>query len=290
MSLSPAHAVRGGGGVKSSTCLIEHNDGANLLHPAKLRPSGMAEGRRYSEEEVRAILERALARSHTTSSGVSHDDLLAAASEVGISREDIERAAVEVSEGRDEREARAHILARRRRGFSSHLWAFLGVNVFLIAINLLTTPAILWSAFPLLGWGLGLFFHARAAFSKEVSEGAVRREVERRVKARKKQRKLEEEERRRAEKQNSKMGNLERGASELGSAVQEGVGLLLSRLADEIREETSRERRRRGGVRVAGQEGGRQRFDFDASDAEAEDEAEAEEEEEEERRGRRRKR
>ncbi|MBL9022244.1 MAG: 2TM domain-containing protein [Myxococcales bacterium] len=251
----------------------------------------MAQGRRYSEEEVRAILERALTRSQSSSSGVSHDDLLAAASEVGIAREDIERAAVEVSEGRDEREARAHILARRKRGFSSHLWAFLGVNVFLLAINLLTTPAILWAAFPLLGWGLGLFFHARAALSKEVSEGAVRREVERRVKARKKQRKLEEEERRRAEKQSSKVGKLERGAAELGSAVQEGVGLLLSRLADEIREETSKERRKRGGVRVAGQDGDRQRIDFDSEDPFAEQaEAEAEEEDEEERRGRRRKR
>lgn len=251
----------------------------------------MAEGRQYSEDEVKAILERALARSRDKSAGVSHDELLAAASEVGISREDIERAAVEVSEGRDEREARAHILASRRRGFSSHLWAFLGVNVFLLAINLLTTPAILWFLFPLLGWGLGLFFHARAALSKEVAERAIRREVERRVKARKKQRKLEEEERRRAEKTNGKSSSFERGAAELGAAVEEGVGVLLSKLADEIREGTKGAKRKDGrrgrsadGVRVADQAPD---SDMRDSDEDWRAEAEAEAEEEASRRGRR---
>jgi len=243
----------------------------------------MPEGRRYTEDEVRAILERALTRSRSPSSGMSHDELVAAAAEIGISATDIARAADEVEGGRDEREARAHILDVRRRGFSAHLWAFLGVNVFLLAINLLTTPAILWFVFPLLGWGLGLFFHARVGLSKQVSDGAVRREVERRVKARKKQKKREDDERRKEDKERKKLPEnataFERGAAELGSAVEEGGGVLMSKLAEEIRGGTGKPKRSKDGVRVAGldrDDEQRRERDSDA-DLQAEAEAEAEE-------------
>jgi hypothetical protein len=238
----------------------------------------MAEGRRYSEDEVHAILERALRK--RTGSGMTHDELVAAASEVGISTGDLERAAQELEEGRDEREARARILAARRRGFAPHAWAYVGVNLFMIALNLIVTPGVLWSVLPALGWGIGLFFHARAAFSKEVSEKAIRREVERVTRARRKERKRVEEERRAAEKRERQerkddQSAFERGAAELGSAVEEGVGKLLSKLADEIRYGTS-EGKRDGGVRVAG--GQPSRVHEDDDDAQAEEEAEAEEE------------
>lgn len=248
----------------------------------------MSEGRRYTEDEVQAILERALRRTHK--SGVTHDELVEAATEVGISRDDLERAALELDEGRDEREARAKILKERRAGFAGHAWAYAGVNLFLLAINLITTPSILWFVFPLLGWGLGLFFHARVGLSKQVSDRAIRREVEKVEKARKKERKRLEEERRaeekaRGKKREGERGAFEKGAAELGSAVEEGVGLLMSKLADEIRGAKG-EPSRREGVRVAdgdGRAADRRRHDDDELA-----EAEAEEEEEAERRRRRR--
>jgi hypothetical protein len=243
----------------------------------------MAEGRRYTDDEVRTILERALKRTHKA--GVSHDELVAAAGEVGLSREDIERAAAELDEGRDEREARAKILKARRAGLAGHAWAYAGVNLFLVAINLITTPSILWFVFPLLGWGLGLFFHARAGLSKEVSERAIRKEVEKVNKERKKERKRLEEERRAEEKERKKKRDVERssfekGAAELGSAVEEGVGMLMSKLAEEIR--GARETARRDNVRVAGDvapdSDRRRREDDERAEAEAEEEAEAERE------------
>jgi hypothetical protein len=135
----------------------------------------MSTERRYSEQEVRAILERALR--HDPTDGLSHADLLDAAGEAGISRDAVEQAALEVEATRGLELARERIIARRRAGFFSHLWAYIGVQIFLIAINLLTSPQHLWFVFPLLGWGLGLFFSARHGLSKEVSERQLQREI-----------------------------------------------------------------------------------------------------------------
>lgn len=135
----------------------------------------MSSERRYSEQEVRAILERASRQD--TSDGLSHSDLLDAAGEAGISRDAVEQAALDVEASRGRELARERIIARRRTGFFSHLSAYLAVQIFLIAINLLTSPQYLWFVFPLLGWGLGLFFSARHGLSKEVSERQVDREI-----------------------------------------------------------------------------------------------------------------
>jgi 2TM domain-containing protein len=137
----------------------------------------MANERRYSDREVRTILERAA--KHEPSDGLSHEDLLAAAREAGISTDAVEQAAQELDRLQAWDEARERIIARRRSGFFSHLWAFLGVQLFLLALNLLTTPGYLWFFFPLLGWGLGLFFAARHGLSEAVSERAISREMAR---------------------------------------------------------------------------------------------------------------
>jgi hypothetical protein len=136
----------------------------------------MADERRYSEREVRAILDRALDHE---SDGLTHGDLLAAAREAGISSEAVEKAALELDGLRAQDEARERILTRRRAAFFSHLWAFVAVQLFLLAINLLTSPDYLWFLFPLLGWGLGLSFAARHGLSKTVSDHALSRELAR---------------------------------------------------------------------------------------------------------------
>lgn len=137
----------------------------------------MTNERRYSDREVRTILERAARHEH--SDGLSHEDLLAAAREAGISTEAVEIAAQELDGLQAWDAARERILARRRSGFFSHLWAFIGVQLFLLALNLLTTPGYLWFLFPFLGWGLGLFFAARHGLSEAVSERAISREMTR---------------------------------------------------------------------------------------------------------------
>lgn len=45
------------------------------------------------------------------------------------------------------------------RGYYSHLGVYVAVNLFLITINLVTSPGTLWFFYPLMGWGIGLFAH-----------------------------------------------------------------------------------------------------------------------------------
>lgn len=50
-------------------------------------------------------------------------------------------------------------------GFYIHLAVFVGVNILLIVINLLSSPDYLWFKWPLMGWGIGLFFHCLGVFT-----------------------------------------------------------------------------------------------------------------------------
>lgn len=51
------------------------------------------------------------------------------------------------------------------KGFYSHLLAYTTVISFLAVINLIYSPIYLWFFYPLLGWGLGVFFHAMKVFN-----------------------------------------------------------------------------------------------------------------------------
>jgi len=46
-----------------------------------------------------------------------------------------------------------------RKGFLVHLAAYAIVNIFLIFVNLYTSPQAIWFVWPLAGWGVGLAFH-----------------------------------------------------------------------------------------------------------------------------------
>ena len=59
----------------------------------------------------------------------------------------------------DPAHARAQRRAGAKLGFYIHLFAYITVNLLLIVINFSTTPGIWWFKWPLLGWGIGLFFH-----------------------------------------------------------------------------------------------------------------------------------
>jgi hypothetical protein len=74
----------------------------------------MDDDRTYKNDEVRAIIDRALEAQPQDS--VSHEDLLAIGAEVGLSRAAVERAALAVQEQRLDDAARASVIARRRRG------------------------------------------------------------------------------------------------------------------------------------------------------------------------------
>ncbi len=59
---------------------------------------------------------------------------------------------------------RARKRVEAKIGFYIHLAVYVGVNILLIIINLLTSPHYLWFFWPLMGWGIGIFFHGMATF------------------------------------------------------------------------------------------------------------------------------
>jgi hypothetical protein len=70
-------------------------------------------------------------------------------------------------------------------GFYTHLAVYVGVNILLIIINLSASPEYLWFKWPLLGWGIGLFFHGMSIFVfsgrrlREAKERMIEEEMKR---------------------------------------------------------------------------------------------------------------
>jgi hypothetical protein len=54
------------------------------------------------------------------------------------------------------------------KGFYGNLISYIGFNIFFLLLNLLTSPNRLWFFWPLIGWGIGLFFHAMRVFNYSV--------------------------------------------------------------------------------------------------------------------------
>ena len=67
-----------------------------------------------------------------------------------------------------------------RRGFYTHLTAYLLINTVLAAIWLVTADGgLFWPIFPMLGWGIGLVFHGLETFRSPYSEDRIRDEMDR---------------------------------------------------------------------------------------------------------------
>jgi hypothetical protein len=60
---------------------------------------------------------------------------------------------------------RAKKKVEAKMGFYFHLAAYVTVNTLLIIINLTTSSQYLWFKWPLIGWGLGVLFHALGVFA-----------------------------------------------------------------------------------------------------------------------------
>lgn len=73
--------------------------------------------------------------------------------------------------------ARAVERITKKREFWSHLAAYVLVNGALVVIWAMTGAGFFWPVFPVLGWGIGLFFHAWETFSAGPSEERIRDEM-----------------------------------------------------------------------------------------------------------------
>ena len=77
---------------------------------------------------------------------------------------------------------RAKKKVQAKLGFFIHVSVYLGVNILLIIINLLTSPEYIWFKWPLIGWGIGLFFHAMSIFVFSGKPALTERIIEKEMK------------------------------------------------------------------------------------------------------------
>ena len=129
--------------------------------------------RRYSPEEVNAILRRAVEKQAPTAGQVTHDELVETARELGIDPSQLEAAAAEQMTVGVYDAAREEWKVQRKQKFFQHLRSYLIVNAFLAILSISAGEA--WFLWPLLGWGIGLAFDVSDAFwpkEKQIDRGA----------------------------------------------------------------------------------------------------------------------
>ena len=54
--------------------------------------------------------------------------------------------------------------AEAKIGFFIHLAVYVVVNIFLIILNVTIAKGYFWAIWPLMGWGIGVFFHGMGVF------------------------------------------------------------------------------------------------------------------------------
>jgi hypothetical protein len=150
------------------------------------------QNRRYSEDEVSAIVRRAL-QGRSSHGDITHDDLLNIAQQSGITRDQLERAIEEQETLAEYDEAKSEWTRRRREEFFGHLRSYLIVIFMLMLINLFTGRGYPWFLWPALGWGIGIAFHASDTFfvSKEKLERGAQRLLQKKMRKAKSDRRKE---------------------------------------------------------------------------------------------------
>ncbi len=134
--------------------------------------------RRYSSDEVADIIRLSL-QDESRPSGdalLDYDELVAIAKDVGVSSEQIDRAVFMLQEEQQTREKERGLWLRLK----AHALVFAGVNLLLVAINLIRVTVsgseIFWALYSIFGWGLFLLGHyAGLRYAPQFVEMATQR-------------------------------------------------------------------------------------------------------------------
>lgn len=118
----------------------------------------------YTHADVQQILKQASAFQDDT---VSRQQLLEIASEAGIAEEALHKGEQQWLRQQQVEQQQSIQRSRRRLGFKLHLIPYLVISIFLIGLNLKTTPRYFCSVFPVSGWGLGVIMHGVCIHKKE---------------------------------------------------------------------------------------------------------------------------
>lgn len=195
---------------------------------------------RYSDDEAKEILKRALEGDVLDTGGFDHEDLVAAAREVGIDPAAVERAASELKIDREAESIVATKRRKRRRRWLNGFVTFAIVNTFLFGIDYVT-PGGPWFYWPLLGWGLFVALSGARAFlpkGAEATREEIAHERARLLRARAKEAERRRREEARAARRSSGSAfeeTIERGVAAFVEAIATQIERAGQEVEDEIR-------------------------------------------------------
>ncbi len=112
-----------------------------------------------SDEDVDEVLKIAL-RNQGRCDPELRERLLATAAELGISERELAEAEEEHARRKSERTEFIEFKQRQVREFREHFFVYIVINTLLVGINFVTVGTVSWAIWPILGWGIGLAFHA----------------------------------------------------------------------------------------------------------------------------------
>ncbi len=127
----------------------------------------------YSEEAAREILKQAM-ELQTKEKDFTRSQLEEMAQELGIAPTALAEAEQFWLANRETVEEQKTLAAEkeaferdRQLGFKVHFTIYLLVNLFLMVLNLTTSPEAIWFFWPLMGWGFGMAGHYWSTVQKE---------------------------------------------------------------------------------------------------------------------------
>lgn len=145
----------------------------------------------FTQAEVDAILARAIERAHAEKAELTLDDLVQIGGELGIEKDAVLRSAEEVAPEPQAKPSTPPAVSPavqkpelseietwkrdEKKKWLSGVAVYVVVNLFLAAINLMTSPRRFWFIWPLLGWGLAIALSAIKLFT--VDDESIRSEL-----------------------------------------------------------------------------------------------------------------
>lgn len=125
----------------------------------------MPEGQLHDDRDVEQILKIAVRKTGISDDEALRHRLMAAGQELGLSEAQIAAAESEYLAQKVEHEELAEYRKEVRKEFMEHFWSYLIINAGLIGFNLYSKGTISWAIWPLLGWGIGIAFHAVSTYA-----------------------------------------------------------------------------------------------------------------------------
>ncbi len=120
-----------------------------------------------SDDDIEHILRIAVSKAGVGDDLTLRSRLMATASELGLTDEQVRLAEKEWKKRKQDEMEMAEFTEQQRASFWSHYASYVIVNLGLVSFDFWGDGRLGWAFWPVLGWGIGLAFHAVGTFFRK---------------------------------------------------------------------------------------------------------------------------